>query len=88
MAQPSKTQTTVHFIYSMIPLEVLACDIDSGLCDILQKPAKHDFNYVGGLRGGTQLVSLPLNETIPSEIRAKLPIPKTGKFILGGLELT
>lgn len=83
VAQPSKTQTTVHFIYSMIPLEVLACDIDSGLCDILQKPAKHDFNYVGGLRGGTQLVSLPLNETIPSEIRAKLPIPKNRQVYIG-----
>ena len=83
VAQPSRVQTTIHFIYSMIPLEVLACDIDSGLCDILQKPAKHDYNYVGGLRGGTQLVSLPLNETIPSEIRTKLPIPKNRQVYIG-----
>ncbi|CAI5758661.1 unnamed protein product [Candida verbasci] len=49
----------LNFIYSIIPLEVLTCDLDSAICEFLQKPVKKDYNYVGPLRGGSQLLPIP-----------------------------
>ncbi|KAI5960427.1 BMT4 [Candida pseudojiufengensis] len=58
----------INFIYSIVPLEVLVCDINTAICDFLQKPKHKKKDYVGALRGGSQLIPLPLNKLLPSRV--------------------
>ncbi|EDO15575.1 hypothetical protein Kpol_487p8 [Vanderwaltozyma polyspora DSM 70294] len=52
----------IHFIYNFLPIEIIKCNLDDGLCELvfkastldLPKDAKYD-----GMRGGTQFVKLP-----------------------------
>lgn len=77
-----KSQNKLNFIYSIVPLEVLVCEIDTAVCDFLQKPKKKKKNYVGALRGGTQLVPLPLDK-FPPGVRDLLHIPANRNVFLG-----
>ncbi|KAI5970408.1 hypothetical protein CANMA_000571 [Candida margitis] len=82
MSPNQKLQNKLNFIYSIVPLEVLVCEIDTAVCDFLQKPKKKNLNYVGELRGGTQLVPLPLNK-FPPAVRESLNIPVNRNVFLG-----
>ncbi|CUM66170.1 uncharacterized protein PRCAT00003828001 [Priceomyces carsonii] len=75
--------THLNFIYSLEPLEVLKCDIDTAICDFLQKPEKSDFNYVGPLRGGTQLVQLPSSRFVLNGITNAFQIPENRRIYVG-----
>lgn len=77
-----KSQNKLNFIYSIVPLEVLVCEIDTAVCDFLQNPKKKKKNFVGALRGGTQLVSLPLDK-LPTAVRDLLHIPANRNVFLG-----
>lgn len=72
----------INFVYSMDPLEILKCDINTGVCEFLES-LKDKNNFVGPLRGGTQLISLPFNELIPENIRSKYQLPKNRQIYLG-----
>ncbi|CAK9437950.1 uncharacterized protein LODBEIA_P23280 [Lodderomyces beijingensis] len=72
----------VNFIYTLVPLSVLSCEIDTGICDFLQKGEKKDFDYVGPLRGGTQLVTLPLDK-LPPTVKQQIKIPENRQVFLG-----
>lgn len=73
----------LNFIYSIDPLEILSCEIDTGVCDFLQKPQKDDYDYVGPLRGGTQLVKLPFEELVPSHIQEQVGLPENRQIYIG-----
>ncbi|KAK6459283.1 uncharacterized protein RJT20DRAFT_148804 [Scheffersomyces xylosifermentans] len=73
----------MNFIYSIDPLEILSCEIATGLCDFLQRPMKTDFNYVGALRGGSQLVELPISDLIPQHVKDKLKFPENRSIYIG-----
>ncbi|EGW31563.1 uncharacterized protein SPAPADRAFT_62172 [Spathaspora passalidarum NRRL Y-27907] len=73
----------LNFIYSIMPLEVLVCEIDTAVCDFLQKPEKDDYDFVGPLRGGTQLVPLPLSDILPASIKEKFTLPDNRQIYLG-----
>lgn len=78
----SDGDTRLNFVYSLDPLEVLTCEIDTAVCDFLQRPAKEDYDYVGPLRGGTQLVPLPL-DSLPSHVRDKFALPQSRLIYVG-----
>lgn len=78
-ANPDK----INFIYSIDPLEILTCDVETATCDFLQKALKEDFNYVGPLRGGTQLVNLPFDNLMPDHILDKYRLPKNRNVYIG-----
>lgn len=73
----------INFIYSIDPLEILTCDVETATCDFLQKALKEDFNYVGPLRGGTQLVDLPFDNLMPDHILDKYRLPKNRNIYIG-----
>lgn len=73
----------INFIYSIDPLEILTCDIETATCDFLQKMEKLDFDYVGPLRGGTQLVRLPFDNLVPEHILDKYRLPKNRQIYMG-----
>lgn len=73
----------LNFIYSIEPLEILTCEIDSGICDFLQKPEKDDANYVGPLRGGSQLVKFPFSELIPDHVKKDVELPANRQVYVG-----
>ncbi|KAK6461123.1 hypothetical protein DFJ63DRAFT_216616 [Scheffersomyces coipomensis] len=73
----------INFIYSIGPLEILSCEIDTGVCDFLQKSDKKDYDYIGPIRGGTQLVSLPFDELIPEHIRKTFDFPPNRQAYVG-----
>ncbi|RCK65767.1 Beta-mannosyltransferase 7 [Candida viswanathii] len=77
--------TKVKFVYSFEPLEVLECDVYSGNCDIIQKPEKDDYDYFGDLRGGTQLIELPLfsTDSLPPVLSSKFQLPQDRKVYIG-----
>lgn len=77
------TPEKINFIYSIDPLEVLTCDVQTATCDFLQKALKEDFDYVGPLRGGTQLVHLPFDDLMPDHILDKFKLPKNRKIYIG-----
>ncbi|KAI5958368.1 hypothetical protein KGF57_002725 [Candida theae] len=77
-----ESHNKLKFIYSLVPLEVLVCDIDTAVCDFLQNPQKKKKDYVGALRGGTQLVPLPLHKFSP-KVRDSLRIPANRNVFLG-----
>ncbi|RLV94163.1 Beta-mannosyltransferase 7 [Spathaspora sp. JA1] len=81
--QEERGDMKLNFIYSIMPLEVLVCEIDTAVCDFLQKPVKADYDYVGPLRGGTQLVPLPLSDMLPASIREKFALPYNRQIYLG-----
>ncbi|EXJ95561.1 hypothetical protein A1O1_00683 [Capronia coronata CBS 617.96] len=63
--QPS---TYIHFIWRFEPLTVLKCHLSTGMCDVVFEQAvlpalssQHD-DHDGSLRGGTQLVPIPLSK--------------------------
>ena len=72
----------INFIYTIVPLSILTCNVQLGICDYLQKGAKKNFNYVGALRGGTQLVPLPLAD-LPASLKSQLAVPKNRQIYLG-----
>lgn len=69
-----KGTSKLNFLYSLKPLEVLTCDIDTAICEFVQKVEKDNINHFGSLRGGTQLESLPLNDILPENLRIKFPL--------------
>ncbi|KAI5953463.1 hypothetical protein KGF54_002835 [Candida jiufengensis] len=74
----------INFIYSIVPLEVLVCDINTAICDFLQKPKKKNKDYVGALRGGSQLIPLPLHKMLPPKILEDyFNYPKNRQIFLG-----
>lgn len=79
----ASAKSFVNFIYSIDPLEILTCEIDTGICDFLQKPIKDDLNYIGPLRGGSQLVNIPFDEVIPKHILDKFELPKNRQVYVG-----
>lgn len=68
-----KDSNKINMIYSFSPLEVLTCDIETGVCDFLQKKNKSNRNYFGPLRGGTQLEAIPLLDYLPKHLAIKFP---------------
>lgn len=78
-ANPQK----INFIYSIDPLEILTCDVETATCDFLQKQQKSDFNYVGPLRGGTQLVHLPFDNLIPDHVKENFKLPENRQIYIG-----
>ncbi|ODV96936.1 hypothetical protein PACTADRAFT_39066 [Pachysolen tannophilus NRRL Y-2460] len=48
----------IHFIYGLDPLEILECDMDSGICKYVFK-SPISGNEGSSLRGGTNLVRIP-----------------------------
>ena len=75
--------TKLNFIYSIVPLEILTCEIDTAVCDFLQKPVKQDYNYVGPLRGGSQLVELPFSDLIPKTVQDRFKFPEGRRVYIG-----
>lgn len=73
----------INFIYSIVPLEVLVCDIDTAVCDFLQRPEKEDYDYIGALRGGSQLIPLPVSDFLPAQIKEKFSLPANRQIYLG-----
>ncbi|EAZ62799.2 predicted protein [Scheffersomyces stipitis CBS 6054] len=73
----------LNFIYSIVPLEILTCEIDTAVCDFLQKPVKQDYNYVGPLRGGSQLVELPFSDLIPKTVQDRFKFPEGRRVYIG-----
>lgn len=73
----------LNFMYSITPLEILTCDIDDGMCDFLQKVEKENFNYIGPLRGGSQLVSLPFDEMISPQLKDHIKLPQNRAVYIG-----
>lgn len=69
-----KGTSKLNFLYSLKPLEVLTCDIDTAICEFIQKADKDNINSFGSLRGGTQLESLPLHDLLPEKLRIKFPL--------------
>lgn len=85
MGNLSESQNTMKFVYSFEPLEVLECSIYSGFCSILQKSEKEDYNYFGDLRGGTQLIQLPIfsSQLIPDSLSSIFTLPENRKVYVG-----
>ena len=85
MGNLSESQNTMKFVYSFEPLEVLECSIYSGFCSILQKSEKEDYNYFGDLRGGTQLIQLPIfsSQLIPDSLSSIFKLPENRKVYVG-----
>ncbi|KAG7664943.1 uncharacterized protein J8A68_001529 [[Candida] subhashii] len=79
----SKGDVNINFIYSILPLEVLVCDIDTAVCDFLQRPIKEDYDYIGPLRGGSQLIPLPISDIIPDTIKEKFTLPPNRQIYIG-----
>ncbi|KAL2435610.1 Beta-mannosyltransferase 1 [Exophiala dermatitidis] len=92
--QPSKH---IHFIWRFEPLTVLKCRLSTGMCDVVfeQKvlPAlssQHD-DHDGSLRGGTQLIPIPLSNKEKLEspfgspnVQAFVSFPRTHVEKAGG----
>lgn len=70
-----RSNEAIDFVYSLDPLEVMSCNIESGICDWHQKPSG---GRVGQLRGGTQLVELLLSKHFP-----ELALPEHRKVYIG-----
>lgn len=85
MRNVSESQNSMKFVYSFEPLEVLECSIYSGLCNVLQKPEKEDYNYFGDLRGGTQLIQLPIfsSQLVPDSLSSIFKLPENRKVYMG-----
>lgn len=52
----------IYFIYTFSPLEIFKCSLNDGSCDIVfdgQTLDIDDSDSFGGMRGGTQFISLP-----------------------------
>lgn len=73
----------INFMYSVDPLEILSCDINSGICDFVQKQEKNNLDYFGLLRGGTQLIKLPFDNLIPQHILDEFKLPQNRKIYIG-----
>lgn len=78
----SAGHTKLNFVYLLDPLEVLSCEIDTAVCDFLQRPSKEDYDYVGPLRGGTQLVPLPL-DSLPGHVQETFRLPQNRQVYVG-----
>ncbi|KAK6455631.1 uncharacterized protein RJT20DRAFT_48642 [Scheffersomyces xylosifermentans] len=67
----------LKFIHSHMPLTIITCDIDSGLCDHVQTGN-------GELRDRVeQFVELPLPSSIPQHIKDKFNVPPNRSIYLG-----
>lgn len=75
-----QSNDTINFVYSFSPLEVLNCEVDTGLCDFLQKADKSNINHFGVLRGATQLEQFPIDE-LPDPIRDKFKVAHRSIYI-------
>lgn len=76
----SHPNNTLGLVYSFSPLEVMTCEIDTGVCDFLQRTKKSDLNKFGSLRGDTQMEPLPLHK-LPKVIRDKFHVPNRSVYI-------
>lgn len=74
--------TKLNFMYSVEPLEIVTCELDTGMCDFIQKLEKTSINYFGPLRGGSQLEQLPL-DNLPSIIKDKFNLPANRSIYVG-----
>lgn len=74
---------SINFIYSIDPMEVLTCEVDTALCDFVQKAEKKNKNFVGPLRGGSQLVKLPFDRLLPKHILDHFKLPENRQIYVG-----
>lgn len=75
---------TLNFMYSISLLEVLSCELDTGICDYLQKENKTNYDTFGSLRGGTSLMRMPLDDVeLPAFLRDKMGLENTSRFYVG-----
>ncbi|EXJ89622.1 hypothetical protein A1O3_02689 [Capronia epimyces CBS 606.96] len=81
--QPS---THIHFIWRFEPLTVLKCQLSTGMCDVVFEQAvlpalssQHD-DHDGSLRGGTQLVPVPLS-TKKTKSKSRFGSPNVQAFV-------
>lgn len=91
-----QASTYIHFIWRFEPLTVLKCHLTTGMCDVVFEQAvlpalssQHD-DHDGSLRGGTQLVPIPLsNQKTESlfgspNVQAFVSFPRTHVEKAGG----
>lgn len=60
--ESSVSRGYIHFIYTFNPLEILKCSLNDGYCEMVfdaNTLKLTDANRFGGIRGGTQFISLP-----------------------------
>ncbi|KAL6450722.1 BMT7 Beta-mannosyltransferase 7 [Candida maltosa Xu316] len=80
---PNGPHRKIRFIYSIEPLEIVECDIHSGVCDNLQTQYKNDKNFIGDLRGGTQLLPLPIDDFLPDSMKPYFKSLENRKVYIG-----
>lgn len=74
-----QNEDKINFVSSMDPLEVMACSLEDGICDPLYENTKTP----GPLRGGTQLMELPIDDQIPDHVRNLYKLPDNRKVFVG-----
>lgn len=74
--------THLNFVYSINPLEVVTCEISTGVCDFIQKIDKTNINYFGPLRGGTQLQALPIKD-LSGHLKQRFNLPENRDIYVG-----
>lgn len=74
-----ENENKINFVSSVDPLEVLTCTLEDGLCDSLDENVEKP----GPLRGGTQLIELPFDDTIPDHVKSLYKLPDNRKIFVG-----